>query len=123
MLQAIEKGIAFGWNTSKVTKMCSLVNKLKKRDNLQNVVCLTGQHRQMLDRVLSAFGIIPDYDLFIMKEQQTLFDINTRILNRVKKYLRRNGRILYLFPWRHLHNICDCFSVFLYAYPCWGCRS
>ena len=69
-------------------KMCPLVNELKTRKELQIVVCVTGQHRQMLDQVLDAFGVMPDYDLSIMKENQTLFDITTNILNRIKSVLK-----------------------------------
>ena len=68
-------------------KMCPLVNELKSRDNLQTIVCVTGQHRQMLDQVLAAFHVVPDYDLSIMKEKQTLFDITTNILNRIREVL------------------------------------
>ena len=68
-------------------KMCPLVNELKTRENLQTVVCVTGQHRQMLDQVLETFQVIPDYDLSIMKERQTLFDVTTNILNRFKEVL------------------------------------
>ena len=64
-------------------KMCSLVNELKTRDNIKTVVCVTGQHRQMLDQVLEVFHVVPDYDLSIMKAGQTLFDITTNILNRI----------------------------------------
>ena len=60
-------------------KMCPLVNELKKRKALKTVVCVTGQHRQMLDQVLETFGVVPDYDLSIMKDKQTLFDITTNI--------------------------------------------
>ena len=60
-------------------KMCPLVNELKKRKNINTVVCVTGQHRQMLDQVLEAFDVKPDYDLSVMKEKQTLFDITTNI--------------------------------------------
>lgn len=63
--------------------MCPLVNELKTRDNINTVVCVTGQHRQMLDQVLEAFGVTPDYDLSIMKDKQTLFDITTNILNGI----------------------------------------
>ena len=70
-------------------KMCPLVNELKRRDNLQTIVCVTGQHRQMLDQVLEAFGVEPDYDLSIMKEKQTLFDITTNILNRIREVLEK----------------------------------
>lgn len=68
-------------------KMCPLVNELKTRNNIQTIVCVTGQHRQMLDQVLEAFQVIPDYDLSIMKDKQTLFDITTNILNRIKSVL------------------------------------
>ena len=68
-------------------KMCPLVNELKTREGIKTVVCVTGQHRQMLDQVLAAFGVEPDYDLSIMKDKQTLFDITTNILNRIKAVL------------------------------------
>lgn len=64
-------------------KMCPLVNELKTRENIKTVVCVTGQHRQMLDMVLDTFNVVPDYDLSIMKAGQTLFDITTNILNRI----------------------------------------
>lgn len=68
-------------------KMCPLVNELKSRNGLKTVVCVTGQHRQMLDQVLTAFSVIPDHDLSIMKQGQTLFDITTGILNSIKAVL------------------------------------
>ncbi|MBO4219609.1 MAG: UDP-N-acetylglucosamine 2-epimerase (non-hydrolyzing) [Clostridia bacterium] len=68
-------------------KMCPLVNELKTRKGLKTIVCVTAQHRQMLDQVLSTFGVVPDYDLNIMKDKQTLFDITTNILNRIKAVL------------------------------------
>ncbi len=64
-------------------KMCPLVNELKSRKNIHTVVCVTGQHRQMLDMVLDTFKVVPDYDLSIMKAGQTLFDITTNILNKI----------------------------------------
>ena len=70
-------------------KMCPLVNELKKREELQTVVCVTGQHRQMLDMVLEAFDVTPDYDLSIMKDKQTLFDVTTNILNRIREVLEK----------------------------------
>ena len=68
-------------------KMCPLVNELKTRKGIKTVVCVTGQHRQMLDQVLDAFGVVPDYDLSIMKDKQTLFDITTNILNSIGEVL------------------------------------
>ena len=68
-------------------KMCPLVNELKRRDSINTVVCVTGQHRQMLDQVLDAFSVVPDYDLSIMKQGQTLFDITTNILASIKSVL------------------------------------
>lgn len=68
-------------------KMCPLVKELKTRKNIETIVCVTGQHRQMLDQVLEAFDVKPDYDLSIMKDKQTLFDITTNILNSIKAVL------------------------------------
>lgn len=68
-------------------KMCPLVNELKRRQDAEILVCVTGQHRQMLDSVLEAFGVVPDYDLSIMKERQSLFDITTNILSRISAVL------------------------------------
>ena len=70
-------------------KMCPLVNELKKRKNLETIVCVTGQHRQMLDQVLKAFDVVPDYDLSIMKDKQTLFDVTVNILERIKEVLEK----------------------------------
>lgn len=68
-------------------KMCPLVNELKKRKNLAIKVCVTGQHREMLDQVLHVFKVSPDYDLAVMKENQTLFDVTSSILLNIKKVL------------------------------------
>ena len=70
-------------------KMCPLVNELKMRQDAQTIVCVTGQHRQMLDQVLETFRVVPDYDLSIMKERQTLFDITTNILGGIKEVLEK----------------------------------
>lgn len=70
-------------------KMCPLVNELKTRKGIETVVCVTGQHRQMLDQVLDTFKVTPDYDLSIMKEKQTLFDITTGILSGIKEVLEK----------------------------------
>lgn len=68
-------------------KMCPLIKELKRRDSIKVVVCVTGQHREMLDQVLRVFDVIPDFDLSIMKQGQTLFDITTGILEKVKNVL------------------------------------
>ena len=70
-------------------KMCPLALELKKRQNVQTLVCVTGQHRGMLQQVLDAFGIVPDYDLAIMRERQTLFDITTHVLEGMKDVLEK----------------------------------
>ena len=70
-------------------KMCPLVKELKTRKNIKTVVCVTGQHREMLQQVLDVFGVIPDYDLAIMKDKQTLFDVTTNILNKIKNVLEK----------------------------------
>ena len=68
-------------------KMCPLVKELKSRVNLETIVCVTGQHRQMLDQVLEAFDVTPNYDLSIMKDNQTLFDVTQNILGKMKEVL------------------------------------
>lgn len=70
-------------------KMCPLVNELKKRKNIEVVVCVTGQHRKMLDQVLKTFHIVPNFDLSIMKDSQTLFDITENILNKIRGVLEK----------------------------------
>ena len=68
-------------------KMCPLVLELRGRANFKTLVCVTGQHRQMLDSVLDIFGITPDFDLSIMDSGQTLFDITTRVMHGVREVL------------------------------------
>lgn len=69
--------------------MCPLVNELKRRPQVQTVVCVTGQHKQMLQQVLDAFSVVPDYDLAIMQPNQTLFDVTTAILTRIQAVLNQ----------------------------------
>lgn len=78
--------VVFGTRPEAI-KMCPLIKELKSRTSLETIVCVTGQHRQMLDQVLEVFNIIPDYDLDIMKDRQTLFDVTTSILEKIRKVL------------------------------------
>ena len=78
--------VVFGTRPEAI-KMCPLVIELKKRESLQTVVCVTGQHKEMLQAVLDTFNIVPEYNLQIMKESQTLFDITSNILNKIKEVL------------------------------------
>ncbi len=78
--------LVFGTRPEAV-KMCPLVTELKKRRSIETVVCVTGQHRQMLDQVLSTFNVFPNYDLSVMKKEQTLFDITSEILKKIKNVL------------------------------------
>ena len=75
--------VVFGTRPEAI-KMCPLVNELKRRKSLEVVVCVTGQHRKMLEQVLDAFNVVPDYDLSIMKDNQTLFDVTVNILERIQ---------------------------------------
>lgn len=68
-------------------KICPLVDEIKKRKGLEVVICVTAQHRQMLDQVLETFSVVPDYDLNIMKDGQSLFDITINILKDIKNVL------------------------------------
>ncbi len=70
-------------------KMCPLVKELKKREEIQTIVCVTGQHREMLTQVLDCFQVIPDYNLDIMQDKQTLFDVTTNIISKIKPVLEK----------------------------------
>ena len=80
--------LVFGTRPESI-KMCPLVNELKKRQGVQTLVCVTGQHRAMLEQVLDAFGVRPDYDLAIMQERQTLFDITVNVLQKLREVLEK----------------------------------
>lgn len=80
--------VVFGTRPEAI-KMCPLVKELKTRDKLETVICVTGQHREMLDQVLKVFNVIPDYDLSIMKTKQTLFDVTINILDKMKDILEK----------------------------------
>ena len=69
-------------------KMAPLVKELKKREKIECIVCVTAQHREMLDQVLETFNIVPDYDLNIMKQGQTLADVTTNALVGLEKVIK-----------------------------------
>lgn len=70
-------------------KMAPLVKELENREGIESIVCVTAQHRQMLDQVLDTFNIMPDYDLNIMKQGQTLVDITTRALQSLSEVISK----------------------------------
>lgn len=78
--------VVFGTRPEAI-KMCPLVKELKKDNDLKTIVCVTGQHREMLDQVLQTFNIVPDYDLSVMRDKQTLFDVTQNILGKMKDLL------------------------------------
>lgn len=79
--------VVFGTRPEAI-KMCPLVNELESRpEQFETVVCVTGQHKEMLDQVLETFGVVPDYNLRIMKDGQTLFDITCDVLQRIQSVL------------------------------------
>ena len=80
--------VVFGTRPEAI-KMCPLVNELKRRSGFRTMVCVTGQHREMLDQVLKVFGVVPDYDLNIMKQNQTLFDITIGVLEKMREVLEK----------------------------------
>jgi UDP-N-acetylglucosamine 2-epimerase (non-hydrolysing) len=79
--------VVFGTRPEAI-KMCPVIKELKRRDSLETIVCVSGQHREMLAQVLNAFSVIPDYDLKIMKVNQTLFDITNNILREIEEVLK-----------------------------------
>jgi len=78
--------VVFGTRPEAI-KMCPLVKELRKHESIETIVCVTGQHRQMLEQVLKAFEVVPKYDLAIMKDRQTLFDVTTNVLLGMKEIL------------------------------------
>ena len=78
--------VVFGTRPEAI-KMCPLVQELKSRGKLDTVVCVTGQHKEMLTQVLEAFNVVPDFDLSVMKDKQTLFDVSINILEGMKGVL------------------------------------
>jgi UDP-N-acetylglucosamine 2-epimerase (non-hydrolysing) len=80
--------VVFGTRPEAI-KMCPLVKELRSRPSLDTFVCVTGQHKEMLDQVLQAFDVVPDYDLAIMKSKQSLFDVTINILDKMKNVLER----------------------------------
>jgi len=78
--------LVFGTRPEAV-KMCPLVLELRRRENFETSVCVTGQHREMLDSVLGAFGVVPEYDLHIMESGQTLFDITGKVMSGMRNLL------------------------------------
>lgn len=83
----VKKIMAVFGTRPEAIKMCPVIKELKIRTNIETIVCVTGQHRQMLDQVLDCFDVIPDYDLNIMREKQTLFEITSNILLKIKEIL------------------------------------
>jgi len=82
--------VVFGTRPEAI-KMCPLVKELKQNKDFETIICVTGQHKQMLEQVLDAFHIIPDYDLAVMKEGQNLFDITTNVLMGMKRILEKES--------------------------------
>ena len=81
-------------------KMAPLVLELEKHpDEIESIVTVTAQHRQMLDQVLETFEITPDYDLNIMKDRQTLIDVTTRALTRIRRSNERSKAGYRSGPW------------------------
>lgn len=72
-------------------KMAPLIKELEKRENIESVICVTAQHRQMLDQVLDLFNLTPDIDLDIMKERQTLTGITVRALDGLEKVMKEKN--------------------------------
>lgn len=80
--------VVFGTRPEAI-KMCPLIMELKQRPSLRTVVCITGQHKEMLHQVMNAFSISWDYDLEVMKSSQTLFDVTGRVLEKMQDVLKK----------------------------------
>lgn len=98
-------------------KMCPLVLELKKRKEIKLVVCVTGQHKEMLYEVLERFQVVPDYDMDIMTSNQTLFDITTRTLSGLQPILRKEKPNLVLVHGDTSTAFCTALACFYLQIP------
>lgn len=87
----MKKIIAVFGTRPEAVKMCPLIIALKNKKNIQTVVCVTGQHRELLNSVLEDFELVPDYNLNVMKEKQSLFDVTINILSEIKIVLQKEN--------------------------------
>ncbi len=78
--------VVFGTRPEAI-KMCPVIKELRSRNSIKTIVCVTGQHREMLQQVLDAFDVSPEYDLKIMRERQTLYDVTTLVLEGMRTIL------------------------------------
>ena len=78
--------VVFGTRPEAI-KMCPVVKELQSREGIKTVVCVTGQHKEMLESVLKVFSVVPDYNLHVMKPNQTLFDVTSAVLNGMKQVI------------------------------------
>lgn len=113
--------VVFGTRPEAV-KMAPLIKRLNKNSSLfETVVCVTGQHREMLDQVLDIFEIVPDFDLCIMKSGQDLYDITSKVLIGMRNVLQEVKPGFGLSSWRILLLLfATAFSCLLSTYTCWG---
>ncbi len=86
--EAMKKVLVMFGTRPEAIKMCPVVNELKKRQNVDVITCVSGQHRELLSSVLCSFGVSADYNLNIMKERQSLFDITANILEKFKEVIK-----------------------------------
>lgn len=111
----MKKIIAVFGTRPEAVKMCPLILELKSRGDMNTVVCVTGQHRDMLRPVLMEFGVTPDYDLDIMQPSQTLFDITSRTLEKFRTVLEKERPDVVL-----VHG--DTTTAFAAALACYYCH-
>ena len=103
-------------------KMCPLVNVLKsRRDDFRVIVIVTGQHREMLDQVLGVFDVDPDYDLAIMKQNQTLFDVTSNVLIKLKDVLEAEAPDIVLVHGDTTTSFAAALASFSPADSRWSC--
>ena len=104
-------------------KMCPLVKEFQKHnDEFETIVCVTGQHREMLDQVLNIFEVKPDYDLNIMKQGQDLYDVTARVLTGMRDVFKECKPDVVFGSWRYNNINSGSTCSILSADSCWSCR-
>ena len=108
--------IVFGTRPEAI-KMCPLVKELQVSDSIEPIVCVTGQHKDILKQVLHVFGVTPKYDLAIMKDKQNLFDITISILEKIKHVLELEKPNLVLVHGDTTTTFVACLACFYLRIP------
>ena len=102
-------------------KMAPVVHALSDAPNIESIVCVTGQHRDMLDQVLTLFNIVPDEDLNLMRPNQSLHTLTARMIDGLHPLFSKASTRCCIGSWRYDFMPCRCTSRILRTDSSWTC--